>query len=449
MNTLRMLMVAIAMTVCTAPVTVAEQKQKSDERDAVRQVERRAPQAAIGELISRLKNKNRAPTKFTGRPPVAVFPEDYDWAEQAKVIDAWKALDQRASEALTKLPAHFDDTEYCVTYGGFDGKWSNHTVGEICRLIVTSNVVPCVFTTDHPPVPWTDEKASLRKWLSDRSGMPLKALQLETMASAVKFYEKQPPDEYGHYERYGTDDDPDVIIHLIKGAGDPVPGVIFRGGYFNDHLDFKNCPWPRRSIKELISKLVSMNHPIAKISRSPEKPAFPKDYDYDDQDRVIAAFQELDDRIDEAWPELIKHFDDKEYSVTQGGPVGTWANLTVGNVAHKLVTENLLPFICIPFPRPPWGNDEDPWGNDENQRLRWFSARAGQPMARLQAEALTQCRDYFASLDSDRFDEAGTKESVMRRLDKLIVKIKTTGRRERSALFAPDWYHFASRPREQ
>ena len=229
----RILWLAIAISTWTLAIIVAEKNGKCDDS---RQSEKRKSQPLIRELVARLNNRNRPPTVFAGRPQAAVFPDKYDWAAQATVIDAWKALDQRAGEALTELAARFDDTEYCITCGGFDGKWSNRTIGDICQLIVTSNVIPCVLTSDHPPIPCKDDKALLRKWSTDRKGMPLKAMQLETMASAMKFYEAHPLEEDGNRESGDKDyvlRRLDKILERIKTTGRRKRSALFAPDWYH------------------------------------------------------------------------------------------------------------------------------------------------------------------------------------------------------------------------
>lgn len=135
------------------------------------------------ELIRQLANRNKAPTEFKGAPPVAKFPADYDWKEQARVIDVAYELERRIDQALPDLLKHLDDEAYCLTYDRGAGAWRNYTVGTQCYRVATANLAPVAFHPDivNLPTPWKDSRKGLTVWLSNRETYSLAELQLECL----------------------------------------------------------------------------------------------------------------------------------------------------------------------------------------------------------------------------------------------------------------------------
>jgi len=72
------------------------------------------------------------------------------------------------------------------------------------------------------------------------------------------------------------------------------------------------------------------------------QPLFPKDYDWDDQTRVVRALNRLFECDDpELWEHLLKYVDDKRYCITRGQPPSSSRNYTVGEICRKLVWSRL------------------------------------------------------------------------------------------------------------
>jgi len=69
--------------------------------------------------------------------------------------------------------------------------------------------------------------------------------------------------------------------------------------------------------------------------RGPYSPVFfHEDYDYDEQQRVLKALQELNGN--ELWPRLVAHLDDKRYGFTYEGGNGVPHNMAVGGLCSRI-----------------------------------------------------------------------------------------------------------------
>jgi hypothetical protein len=69
--------------------------------------------------------------------------------------------------------------------------------------------------------------------------------------------------------------------------------------------------------------------------RSWGTPVFDKKYDWAEYKRVDAAIDSLVSNAEAAWPEIIKHFDDKRYCITYHNDYGY--NLSIGNICQSIV----------------------------------------------------------------------------------------------------------------
>ena len=71
------------------------------------------------------------------------------------------------------------------------------------------------------------------------------------------------------------------------------------------------------TIKQLIDGLANKNPPPPFSDKGgPPLVTFPRNYDWTEQARVLSVWQQLNDRAEEALPELVAHLDDKKYCVS-------------------------------------------------------------------------------------------------------------------------------------
>jgi hypothetical protein len=82
--------------------------------------------------------------------------------------------------------------------------------------------------------------------------------------------------------------------------------------------------------------------------RGPYGPVFfHEDYDYDEQQRVLKALQELNGRDgNELWPRLVAHLDDKRYGFTYEGGAGVPHNMAVGDLCMRIARGD-LEYACL------------------------------------------------------------------------------------------------------
>ena len=90
---------------------------------------------------------------------------------------------------------------------------------------------------------------------------------------------------------------------------------------------------------QLIESLVSRNKPPKHDVDGEAR--FPQDYDYQSQTTVLDAWEQLNASADRAWPSILKHTDDKRYSVTLEDRFGYDEDLTVGDVCKQIVEMHL------------------------------------------------------------------------------------------------------------
>jgi len=105
--------------------------------------------------------------------------------------------------------------------------------------------------------------------------------------------------------------------------------------------------------KQLIEQLENHNAPPKLVAgdRDGEEPIFNRQYKWSEDDRVARATQALVDRADEAFPELLKHFDDKRYSMTYDSSLADGAeNDDIGEICWRVVAESLSEPFCQQIP---------------------------------------------------------------------------------------------------
>jgi hypothetical protein len=105
--------------------------------------------------------------------------------------------------------------------------------------------------------------------------------------------------------------------------------------------------------KQLIEQLENHNAPPKLVpGRSDgDDPIFDRQYKWSEDDRISRASQSLVDRADDALPELLKHFDDKRYSMTYYTSVDDGAGIDdIGDVCSRIVAESLSQPFCELIP---------------------------------------------------------------------------------------------------
>jgi hypothetical protein len=94
-----------------------------------------------------------------------------------------------------------------------------------------------------------------------------------------------------------------------------------------------------------IETLASRNHaPVIRGGDQYEIPLFARDYNWADQDRVVAATRELVDHAERRWPEIVAHLDDTRYCITYDFDTPACAmpkNLSVGDVCKWIISDYL------------------------------------------------------------------------------------------------------------
>src|SRR5262245_41232525 len=104
--------------------------------------EKQAANADYKKLAQSLKNRNKPPPMKTpgdGKDfPTAVFPADFDWDEQARVLKAMKTLADNVDHCWPVLIDFLAVQDYCLTLHidvsiDYD---RNLSVGEVCRELL-------------------------------------------------------------------------------------------------------------------------------------------------------------------------------------------------------------------------------------------------------------------------------------------------------------------------
>jgi len=188
-------------------------------------------------LIAGLRSRNKPAGRYSGELGRPVFPDDFDWEEQARVITLWRRIDERSAEFLPALVQHMDDPEYCVTFGV--AGYRNHSVGDICRLMVERSVMPVTLYDKglRRYSPWSKLKGGVGAWLASRRHMTLPEIQREVLSLQLE--------HLGSLAESTLDQSRKVIeerlsksIEQIDETGKPIHAYTSKG----DGIDFVNFP---------------------------------------------------------------------------------------------------------------------------------------------------------------------------------------------------------------
>ena len=166
----------------------------------------------------------------------------------------------------------------------------------------------------------------------------------------------------------------------------------------------------------LIEQLVNKNLPPKLVGAKDElKPIFDRGYKWSEDERIAAATQVLINFADEALPALLKHFDDKRFSMTYYSSADTTAaNFDVGRVCHEIVAESLSRAFCEYVPE----GDETVYklrtadaGASHDLRT-WCIERRDKPFYELQIEQCQLAVRRIEELKTDSVDDKDKRKSI-------------------------------------
>lgn len=191
-------------------------------------------------LIAGLRSRNKPAGRYSEKLGRPVFPEDYDWEEQARVITLWRRIDERAPDFLPALVQHMEDPEYCVTFAGVFGNWRNYSVGEVCRRIVERNVMPVKLYDEgfRGFSPWSKMKGGVREFLASRRHMPLQAIQRETLTQLLEHLGTLPDSTLEETRQRAIEERLSTLIDQIDETSQPIAVRTARG----ESPEFVNFP---------------------------------------------------------------------------------------------------------------------------------------------------------------------------------------------------------------
>jgi hypothetical protein len=140
--------------------------------------------------VSRLASPNKRPKIVKGK--VARFPKRYDRTAQERVLHSIRTLNNNLAAALPALVAGAKDNRYCVTLERPNGVQRNLTVGQVCSLLLATNVNvyrPYVRTLDEAdsyPMYLKPTPSSIAKWW-EKTSKSLIYRQITAFKWAQKF----------------------------------------------------------------------------------------------------------------------------------------------------------------------------------------------------------------------------------------------------------------------
>jgi hypothetical protein len=141
--------------------------------------------------------------------------------------------------------------------------------------------------------------------------------------------------------------------------------------------------------RSLVEALANHNPPPS--FKEPDlQPIFDKKFALAESNRVWKAIPVFISHAEEAWPELIKHLDDKRYCITIQSMDGSIYNLTVGKVCREIVGRslseayyrNLRPEMRVIYGRLRWPEI----AHDPKKLKLWCQERSKKKLYELQIE---------------------------------------------------------------
>lgn len=192
----------------------------------------------------------------------------------------------------------------------------------------------------------------------------------------------------------------------------------------------------------LIEALASRN---SEPDTSDGKPRPPAGFDWKDPSRVADAFHQLcHDGSDELWEELLKHLDDKRYSLTmEFNDSGDWTNESVGDLCRMLAYKHLADDVLdryIPRDRPT-RLIKELW----TDLGEWRKARADKSLYELQIEVCELGLPEVANLPDWVSDEK--KDKTRHKIEAQIDELKMTKKAAYRPLVLDSYKIFGPKPR--
>jgi hypothetical protein len=196
--------IGLALTPAVAGAAPEGEKPKADAR-----------RAAAKRMVDAIVNRNKAPKVvkwpdgFTER--AALFPEDYDWKEDARAGEAISRLEKDETEAVwEEMVRRTGDRRYAeIVTSVKTGQAYLETVGSICNEIAYSRLIgvywqhlPEVDGKDGQEKVWVDVGiGDLARWRKERSAKRLYELQIEVCEKAIKALAKEKGVPHAEKER--------------------------------------------------------------------------------------------------------------------------------------------------------------------------------------------------------------------------------------------------------
>jgi hypothetical protein len=219
------------------------------------------------QLVDAIVNRNKPPKlveRRSGRPErVALFPEDYDWEEDKRVL---KALDQlyqdKRVELWEELVRRTDDPSYCVTVVSVKNEDADlESVGRICGQLAYSHLL--LFEGHLPLDPSKDGERlhldvgikNLADWRKERADKPLDQLQIEVCEEAVSRLSKV--ERVSEVEKASARKKIEAKIEKLRRTKQP--DLVGYERFFVPFREYKYNPDLAKRVREVI-KNVSSEH---------------------------------------------------------------------------------------------------------------------------------------------------------------------------------------------
>lgn len=156
----------------------------------------------IDRLIESLANGNEKPKIVKVSSGISIdsplFPENYDWNEDKRVLHAFNALAaQDCDDVWRRLVKRIDDERYALNYAD-NNRAKQFSVGDLCRLIAEGDLLRTYEQFVELGQPGTTKRKiagalagpteldDLKAWAHARKGKPLYELQIELCEWAVE-----------------------------------------------------------------------------------------------------------------------------------------------------------------------------------------------------------------------------------------------------------------------
>jgi len=180
-----------------------------------------------------------------------------------------------------------------------------------------------------------------------------------------------------------------------------------------------------KEIAAMVAALANRNPVPELIKRRRAVPIFSPEYDWDEAKRVRKAFYAIvRSESVELWEELVKHLDDKRYSITLCLDDGPGAfNFTVGRIC-RIVAEDRLILVSRIHSDPDSRDRRDVYIDVGIEDIaKWRKERAKKSLAELQIEV---CEKAISTIQMNADLSDKVKSAECERIRQTISKIKET-----------------------